>query len=166
MIKKILLVACAALTLQGCATYPTPCGTGPGTFGYAPNYCANSYGAYTAGQATPVTRGVIYSARTVKVQGTNVIGTVAGGVLGAVAGSAIGGGTGRILGAAGGGLVGAGLGNLVEGKLTSKWAIEYVVRTTGGNFVSVAQTGDAMPIGQHVLIIYGSQTRVIPDPNY
>lgn len=135
--------------------------------GCAPSISPNSYGPYSTGQVNRTMKGVIYSSRVVTVQGTSTIGTLAGGAVGAIAGSAIGGGRGSILTAIGGGLLGAGVGNVMESKLTTRNAMEYVVKTPCGSYLTVVQgLCPSYQIGQHVLVIFGDQARIIPDPNY
>jgi len=151
-ISKIILAASlVALTVTGCA----------------PSISPNNYGTYSAGQVNNVVKGVVTSARIVNVAGSSTIGTIAGGAIGAIAGSAIGGGRGSILTAIGGGLVGAGLGNAAESRLTARQGIEYVIKTCNGCYVSVVQGPcPSFQRGQHVMVIYGDQARVVADPDY
>lgn len=149
--KTLLTATIIALTLTGCA----------------PSMSPDVYNPYTTGQVSQTVKGVVDSARVVKVAGTSTVGTFAGGALGAIAGSAIGGGRASLLTAIGGGLVGAGVGNLAERRFTEKYAIEYVVRTRDGSLLSVVQgPSPAFQRGQHVLVIFGPQARVIANPDY
>lgn len=148
--KTFLAATFVALTVTGCA----------------PSMSPDTYNPYTTGVACQTVKGVVDSARVVRVQGTSTVGTIAGGVAGAVAGSAIGGGNMSIITAVAGGLVGAGVGNVTERHLTEKYAMEYVIKTCNGLVSIVQGPCPTLQKGQHVLVIYGPQARVIADPDY
>lgn len=153
MIKSALLIAVMGMTLAGCGT------------SLSPNY----YTSESAGQANRVVAGTIVSSRIVNVSnGTNAIGTVAGGAAGAIAaGSLIGQGNGSLLAGIGGALVGGYLGNRAENALSKQQGIEYIIKTTSGGMVSVVQDQSVVfARGQHVLVEYGDRARVIADPSY
>jgi outer membrane lipoprotein SlyB len=88
-------------------------------------------------------------------------GAAAGGVVGS---QAPGGGVGAALGAVGGALVGGLVGTGVEHAAGDTTAWEYIVRKPGGELVSVTQQDkEPLPIGQKVLVIAGSQARIVAD---
>lgn len=42
--------------------------------------------------------------------------------------------------------------------------MEYVVETSNGSLLTIVQgVGDQMSVGDRVIVIYGAQSRVIPD---
>ncbi len=133
--------------------------------GCTQNISPDTHSVESTGKVTQTVPGVIVSARTVSVAGTNSTGRVAGGLAGGAAGSAIGGGTrSNILGAIGGALVGGIAGGAIEEGITSQSGIEYVVQTEGGGLVTLTQGPQpAFSKGQKVLILYGSQARIIAD---
>ena len=54
--------------------------------------------------------------------------------------------------------------NLVDSEMTRSHGYEYVIRLNSGSIISVVQTDDTkLNPKQHVLIIYGKNTRVVPD---
>jgi outer membrane lipoprotein SlyB len=132
----------------------------------------NSYDSVRAGAARRAYAGKIVETRTVRIrpEGGSVGGLI-GSVLGGVGGSFIGGGNlapalGTIGGAIGGGLAGDAVeANVRSGKLMT----EYLVRTDGGDILSVVQDPKSLPlsIGQRVYVItggYDERARVIPAP--
>lgn len=137
--------------------------------GCAPNISPNAYDVSNVGSVNNVVRGVIVSARPVQVNtNSNNNGVSAGGLAGALAGgaagSAIGGGTrANLIGAVGGALLGGIAGTEIQKGLTRQTGIEYVIKTTGGNYISVVQGSQtALSVGQRVMVIYGAQSKVIP----
>ncbi len=152
-ISKTLLVASfVAFTLTGCT----------------PSISPDTYGAYNGNQVCPVVKGVVKSTRVVKMEGTSSgVGTFGGAAAGAIAASTIGGGRGCLLATLGGGLLGAGIGNLAEKRLTCQNGLEYTIRTSDGQLVSIVQgLNPTFQRGQHVMIIYGQKSRVVADPDY
>ena len=89
------------------------------------------------------------------------MGGAAGGVVGA---AAPGGGLASALAGVGGALVGGLVGSAAEHAAGDTRAFEYVVRTGGRDLLSVTQR-DTVPlaIGQKVLLIAGTQARIVPD---
>lgn len=126
----------------------------------------NTYSAGDVGQVNQVVPAKIISMRPVKIKtSSGGAGTLIGAGAGAVAGSAIGGGTrANILGGIGGALVGGLAGHAIEEGIGTKQGMEYVLRTNSGKLLTVTQTQDLqLGVGQKVLIIYGKQTRIVPD---
>jgi outer membrane lipoprotein SlyB len=132
--------------------------------------CAKDISSYNysdsqAGEASSVVRGTIISSRVVMVTSNNQVGTIAGGAAGAVAGSSLGGGRGQLLTTIGGAVLGGIAGNAAQNQLGKQQAIEYIIKTTPNHkLVSVTQgLQDQLHVGEKVMIIYGSTTRVIRD---
>ena len=68
---------------------------------------------------------------------------------------------GAIAGAVAGGVAGA----LTEEALTKQTGMEYVVKTNNGSLISVVQSDDVpFEINQHVIVLYGTRSRIINDP--
>lgn len=91
MIKRVLIVSLAGLSLVGCANTDSLSG--------------DVYTASEAKQVQNVTYGTIVNVRPVKIQAgdnDNVIGAIGGAVLGGFLGNTVGGGTGRSLATAAG----------------------------------------------------------------
>jgi outer membrane lipoprotein SlyB len=133
--------------------------------GCGPRYSPDTYNASAVQQAAKVERGIVIGIRTVGVTTSGATGAVTGGAAGGIAGSQIGGGgvTGAI-GALGGGVIGSLVGATVEQGTADTPAIEYIVRKPNGELVSVTQQ-DKQPLalGQKVLVIAGSQARIVAD---
>ena len=126
----------------------------------------NTYSAGDVGQVNQVVPAKIISMRPVKINASSGgVGTLVGAGVGAVAGSAIGGGTrANLLGGIGGALVGGLAGHAIEKGISTKQGMEYVLRTKSGKLLTVTQTQDLLlGVGQKVLIIYGRQTKIVPD---
>lgn len=132
--------------------------------GCKPDYSADSYNSTAVQQANKVDQAVIVGRRQVGVTPSGTIGAVSGGAAGGIAGSQIGGGVTSAFGALGGSLVGGVVGSAVERAQGQTTAFEYIVRKTTGELLSVTQQ-DALPlvVGQKVLVIAGSQARIVPD---
>lgn len=130
----------------------------------SPDYSPNTYSSTAVQQANKVDQGTVVGRREVGVTGQSATGAVAGGAAGGIAGSQIGGGVTSAFGALGGSLVGGVVGSAVEQTTGSTTAYEYVVRKSTNDLLSVTQQ-DAKPleIGQKVLVIAGSQARIVPD---
>jgi outer membrane lipoprotein SlyB len=151
-LKKLSLIAIAALPLMACA----------------PNLSPEQYSASDTQQANQVLKGVIISTSQVEVSGSksdaaNWVGPIAGAVAGGLAGSMIGQGTASDLAAVGGAVAGGVIGDKAQQKLTSQTATQYIIQLAGGNTISVTQGGTVLPTGTKVLVIEGKPTRVIPD---
>ena len=128
-------------------------------------FSADAYNMRAVQQANRVEQGTVAGVRRVQI--------VAGGEIGAATGAAAGGtlggaaGTNRVgtaLGAVGGALVGGLVGTATERVAANTDGYEYIVRKANNELVSVAQR-DArpIPIGTRVLVIAGSQARIVPD---
>lgn len=132
----------------------------------APNVRPDSYGVGSVGQVNRTVAGVVVSARLVDIDGSQGGGAAAGAGIGGVAGSSLGGsGRANAVGAIGGAVVGAIAGAAAERGASHTKGMEYVVQTDNGNLMTVVQGADpVLPKGQHVLLLYGSPSRVIVDP--
>jgi outer membrane lipoprotein SlyB len=129
------------------------------------DYSPNTYNATAVQQANNVARGVIVGVREIKVSASETVGAVTGGALGGIAGSQVPGSTlGEAFGTVGGTLLGGLVGAGAEHAVQDTTAYEYIVRKTNGDLVSVTQKDDVpLAVGQHVLVIAGSQARIVPD---
>lgn len=126
-----------------------------------------SYSVGSVGQVNRAVRGVIISARNVRVRGSETgVGATAGAIAGGAGGAQIGNNAAtNIVGAVGGAVVGGVVGAVVEERGTRQTAIEYVVETESGAIMTLVQGGeDEMHVGDHVLVLYGERSRIIPDP--
>ncbi len=152
-IKNTILLSCLAastvLFLPAC------------TSGLSPN----NYKASDVGVASKVLKGSIIAIRPVDIKGNSGVGGLAGAVAGGAAGSAIGGTTAmNIVGAVGGAVAGGLIGNEADKALHNKQGYEYIIQLNTGSTISVTQTEDLqLAVNQHVLVIYGEMTRIIPD---
>ncbi len=133
--------------------------------GCAANIDSNHYSTSQTGRASAVDQCVVLSVRYVGVNSNTGTGTMLGGIAGGVAGSTIGGGRrANTLGAVGGVLLGSLVGSAAESSLSSQTGLEYVVQLNDGRAISVTQgQSDALGVGQRCLVIYGQQTRIIPN---
>jgi len=128
------------------------------------DYSPNTYSATAVQQANKVDKGVIVGSRPVVVSAKGTVGGAAGAAAGGVAGSQAPGGFGSAIGAIGGTVLGGIVGSSVEQATGDAPATEYVVQKTNGELVSVTQKDDKpLPVGQHVLVMSGSQARIVPD---
>ena len=132
--------------------------------GCKPDYSAESYSSSPVPQANQVDPGVVGGRRSVGVVASGATGAVAGAAAGGIAGSQVGTGVTSAFSALGGSVVGGLLGTAVEKGTGSTTAFEYVVRKANGDLLSVTQQ-DVTPlrVGQAVLVIAGSQARIVPD---
>ena len=63
-------------------------------------------------------------------------------------------------------LIGGVAGALTEEALTKQTGMEYVVKTGNGSLISVVQSDDVpFEIKQHVIVVYGTRSRIIDDPD-
>lgn len=133
--------------------------------GCGPNYSPDTYASAAVQQANKVEQGVIVGVRKVGVQASGTTGAVTGAAAGGVVGNAApGGGIGGALTTIGGSLVGGLVGTGIERATGDTTAFEYVVRKANAELVSVTQKDLApLDIGQKVLVIAGSQARIVPD---
>ena len=130
----------------------------------SPDYSANTYSSTAVQQANKVDQGVVVGRRAVGVTSTGTTGAVTGAAAGGIAGSQVGNGVTTAFGALGGSLVGGLVGTAVEKSSGETKAFEYVVRKPNGELLSVTQQDTApLEIGQNVLVISGSQARIVPD---
>ncbi len=128
-------------------------------------YSPNTYSATAVQQANKVAQGVVVGVREIKVSASETVGAVAGGAVGAIAGSQVPGSTlGEAFGTVGGTMIGGLVGAGAEHTVRDTKAFEYIVRKGNGDLVSVTQKDEVpLAIGQHVLVIAGSQARIVPD---
>lgn len=129
------------------------------------NVSPDTYSVGSVGQVNRVIRGKIISARPVEIAGTQGVGGTAGAAAGAAAGSGIGGGArSNIVGAIGGAVIGGVAGALVEESATAQNGMEYVVETENGSLLTIVQGAEPpLSVGLPVLVMHGSQSRVIAD---
>lgn len=127
---------------------------------------ADSYQANAVGQPETVVSGVIIDVREVHIQGSDSpFGTLAGGTAGGFIGSTVGQGKGSVLAAVGGALAGAFIGHFTQKEMTEETAYQYFVKLESGKTISVIQgKKNPMSVGQKVWVIYGSTTKLIPEP--
>ena len=124
----------------------------------------DSYRLSSVGSANHVGQGVIVDVRTVHIQGDNQTGNLIGGLTGGVVGSTIGRGKGSVLASVGGALLGAFVGGVTQKELSEQNALQYIVRLSDGNLITVIQgMKNRLAVGQRVFVLYGNETRLIPD---
>ncbi|MCG8707987.1 glycine zipper 2TM domain-containing protein [Brenneria sp. 4F2] len=128
MMKRLLVVTLAGVTLAGCANTSTLSG--------------DVYSASEAKQVQTVTYGTIVSTRPVQIQAgedSNVIGALGGAVLGGFLGNTIGGGSGRGLATAAGAVAGGVAGQSATGALNRTQGVELEIRRDDGSTIMVVQ---------------------------
>ncbi|ASY77509.1 glycine zipper 2TM domain-containing protein [Pectobacterium versatile] len=128
MMKRLLVVTLAGITLAGCANTSTLSG--------------DVYSASEAKQVQTVTYGTIVSMRPVQIQAgedSNVIGALGGAVLGGFLGNTIGGGSGRSLATAAGAVAGGVAGQGATGALNRTQGVELEIRRDDGSTIMVVQ---------------------------
>lgn len=133
--------------------------------GCSSDYSPNTYHSTAVQQASKVESGVIVGFREVKISASGTVGAVsggaAGGILGAQAGTS---GMDSALGGVAGTAVGGLLGSAIEHASGDTTGWEYIVRKPDGEMISVTQSEkQPLPLGQKVLVIAGSQARIVPD---
>ncbi|WP_413738948.1 outer membrane lipoprotein SlyB [Sodalis sp. RH21] len=143
MMKRLLVVTLAGLTLAGCASNNSLSG--------------DVYSASEAKQVQSVTYGTLVGVRPVQIQGgddSNVIGALGGAVLGGFLGNTLGGGTGRSLATAAGAVAGGVAGQGVQGAANRTQGVELEVRKDDGNTIMVVQKqgNTRYSVGQRVAI--------------
>jgi outer membrane lipoprotein SlyB len=151
MMKQIVLLGAAILSLAGCASNISP----------------QTYSVGSVGQVNRTISATVISVREVNVAGTTGAGGTAGSAAGAVLGSSTGGNDTRsnLVGAIGGAVIGGLAGAAIEANATKQKALEYVVETENGNLMTIVQGKDSVFVeGQKVLVLYGSPSRLIADP--
>lgn len=155
MLKRLIVIALAGVTLAGCANTSTLSG--------------DVYSANQAKQAQDVAYGTIVSIKAVQIQAgndANVIGTIGGAVIGGMLGNTVGGGTGRNLATAAGAVVGGVAGNAIENTVNRTNGVQMVIRKDDGKSIVVVQKNGDKPFsqGQRVMLI-GSGNDVTVSPN-
>lgn len=151
MIKRLIVVAIAAVTLAGCANE---------------SMSGDVYSSSQAKQIQTVTFGTLVSVRPVQIQGdesSNTIGAVGGAVLGGLLGNTIGGGTGRTLATAAGAVAGGVAGNSV-GELAGRTSgYELEIKTDNKeNIVVVQKAGNTkFSPGQRVRMARSGNTLTV-----
>ncbi|MBN3054078.1 outer membrane lipoprotein [Pectobacterium brasiliense] len=128
MMKRLLVVTLAGITLAGCANTSTLSG--------------DVYSASEAKQVQTVTYGTIVSTRPVQIQAgedSNVIGALGGAVLGGFLGNTIGGGSGRSLATAAGAVAGGVAGQSATGAMNRTQGVELEIRRDDGSTIMVVQ---------------------------
>lgn len=154
MMKRLVVVALAGMTLAGCVNDNTLSG--------------DVYSASETKQVQRVTYGTLVSVRPVQIQGgddSNIIGAIGGAVLGGFLGNTVGGGTGRSLATAAGAVAGGVAGQGVQGSLNKSQGVELEIRQDDGNTIMVVQKQAASryAVGQRVsMASNGSQVTVSP----
>lgn len=146
----------AAAILIALALLPAACGD---------RFSPDVYATRAVQQADKVEQGIIVGVRQVRVSAEGSTGAATGAAAGGVIGAqAPGSGIISALGGVGGALVGGLLGKGAEHTVVDTSAYEYIVRTSRNELMRVTQQ-DREPLrrGQQVLLIMGSQARVVPD---
>lgn len=133
--------------------------------GCGSDYSPNTYHASAVQQANKVESGVIVGFREVKISASGTVGAVSGGAAGGILGAQTGtSGMDAALGGVAGTAVGSLLGTAIEHASSDTTGWEYIVRKLDGEMISVTQREkQPLPLGQKVLVIAGSQARIIPD---
>ncbi len=130
--------------------------------GCSPSYSPDTYAGGAVQQANKVEQGIVVGARRVGVEASGATGAVTGGAAGGIAGSQA--PVGTALTTLGGTLVGGLIGAGVEKAAGNTTAFEYIVRKPNGELLSVTQRDAVrLAVGQRVLVIAGSQARIVPD---
>ncbi len=132
--------------------------------GCSPDYSPDTYASTAVQQAAKVDQGLVVGVRQVGVSAAGTAGALAGGAAGGIAGAQTPGSVGSAFGALGGAVVGGLVGTGIERATGDTTAYEYIVRKLNGDLLSVTQR-DTVPLklGQAVLLIAGSQARIVPD---
>jgi outer membrane lipoprotein SlyB len=123
------------------------------------------YATSAVQQADKVEQGIIVGVRQVRVSAEGSTGAATGAAAGGVLGAQTpGGGIFSALGGVGGALVGGLIGKGAEHTVVDTNAFEYIVRTSRNELMRVTQQ-DREPLrrGQQVLLITGTQARIVPD---
>ena len=124
----------------------------------------DSYQLSSVGDANRVGQGVIVDVREVQIQGDSQAGALTGGLAGGVMASTIGRGSGSVLASVGGALLGSLIGGITQKELSEQKALQYIVRLTDGNLITVIQgMKNRFAVGQRVFVLYGKETHLIPD---
>ncbi len=129
-----------------------------------PKYSPDTYSSSAVQQASKVESGVVVGVRKVSIRADTSIATTTGAAAGGIAGSQVAEGAVSALSALGGAVVGGIAGSEVGKQVQDTTGYEYIVRNAKGDLLSVTQK-DTTPlkIGQRVLLIQGSQARIVND---
>jgi len=136
-----------------------------GLAGCTSDYSPNTYASNAVQQANKVEPGVVVGFRQVAISANGTVGAVSGGAAGGILGAQVGtGGMNAALGTVGGTAIGGLLGTAMEHIAGDTTGWEYIVRKSNGDLLSLTQKEpQPLPIGQKVLVITGSQARIVPD---
>ena len=127
-------------------------------------YSPDTYSSSAVQQASKVESGVVVGVRKVAIRADPSIATATGAAAGGIAGSQVAEGAVSALSALGGAVVGGIAGSEAGHQVQDTFGFEYIVRNAKGDLLSVTQK-DTTPlkIGQRVLLIQGSQARIVND---
>jgi outer membrane lipoprotein SlyB len=130
-----------------------------------PRYSPDAYATRAVQQMNRVEQGVVIGRRVVMVEAGGETGAATGAAAGGIIGSqAPGGNMAGAIGGVGGALLGGLFGSAAERVAGSTGAFEYIVRKADGQLVSVTQRDETpLEIGARVLVIAGSQARIVAD---
>lgn len=133
--------------------------------GCTSDYSPNTYSSSAVQQANKVEPAVVVGFRQVAISANGTVGAVSGGAAGGILGAQVGsGGMNAALGTVGGTAIGGLLGTAMEHIAGDTTGWEYIVRKSNGDLLSLTQKEpQPLPIGQKVLVITGSQARIVPD---
>nr|WP_255635552.1 hypothetical protein [Azospirillum sp. 412522] len=136
-----------------------------GLAGCTSDYSPNTYASSAVQQANKVEPGTVVGFRQVAISANGTVGAVSGGAAGGILGAQVGtGGMNAALGTVGGTAIGGLLGTAMEHIAGDTNGWEYIVRKSNGELLSLTQKEpQPLPIGQKVLVITGSQARIVPD---
>jgi len=136
-----------------------------GLAGCTSDYSPNTYASNAVQQANKAEPGVIAGYRQVSISANGTVGAVTGGAAGGILGAQVGsGGFNSALGTVGGTAIGTIIGTTMEHITGDTTGWEYIVRKPNGELLSLTQREpQPLPIGQKVLVITGSQARIVPD---
>jgi outer membrane lipoprotein SlyB len=153
--------------MTACSRFPAICAVAGllALAGCGPSYSPDTYASGAVQKANKVDQGVVVGVRQVGVSADGTTGAVVGGAAGGILGSQVPGSSlGTAFGTLGGTLVGGIVGTTAEHAQGDTTAFEYIVRQANGDLLSVTQK-DKVPLalGQHVLLINGTQARIVPD---
>ena len=149
-LMSLAITSLLAILLVGCTTNISP----------------KTYSVGSVGQVNRTISATIISVREVDVAGTQGLGAGVGAAAGGIAGSSIGSGDREnLIGALAGAVVGGIAGAAIERSATEQKGMEYVVETENGNLMTIVQGVTTLfKEGQKVLVLYGTQSRIIADP--
>ena len=108
------------------------------------------------GKRGSTSTGTILSMEVIDIEGTEGVGTIAGGIAGGAAGSMVGGKPAvNLIGAVGGAVVGGMIGAKAEKAITSDTAFEFLVQEDkSGDVISIVQSNElGLQPGDHVILI-------------